>query len=662
MLNVGHYDLSDGKNGGNYKVVTQGASGTITPASLTASLTGTVEKVYDGSTAANLTNANYNLNGLVSGDTVLLAGSGSYDNKDVGINKVVTSAGYTISGADAVNYTLSSIDGSVSGKITARPLTASVTAANKVYDGTTAATISGGITLGNFIAGDTVSATYSSGVFADKNVGDHKTVALSGIALDGIDKGNYTLAANSITSSASITPATLTITAKSDSKVYDGTTGSTVTPTYTGLVSGESLGNLTQAYASKNVLGEDRSTLQVSEGYTLTDGNGGNSGNNYQVTVHTAKGTITPAQMTASLTGTVEKVYDGNTMATLRSANGTLSGLKGTDAVAVSGTGSYDSKNVGSRTLTVTGVNLVGADAGNYELSGITGSVSGSITKAALTLSANDAKKTYDKLPYSGGNGVYGSGFAAGEGLGDLAGTLAYGGNSQGAVEVGKYGISVTGVTSNNYDITFLDGTLTVNKAAMTEPAYNAAVQNSQQSGAAMKEPQQNNAVVPQTGASSEAPRGAVQTASVRYADGSIGRTLSVSGGDVTIGGGLVQVNMGAPSSDVAVYTSSGQQAVYRFDAAHSVLSLREGAAAPGAAASLVAGSGERASFQLQDAAGHTAVFVMEYYGSGATVTAQNEAARGMLNQPQLLTAAALAAGQDKLGLEADAMKELLLR
>lgn len=101
---------------------------------------------------------------------------------------------------------------------------------------------------------------------------------------------------------------------------------------------------------------------------------------------------------------------------------------------------------------------------------------------------------------------------------------------------------------------------------------------------------------------------------------------------------------------------------MYRFDAAHSVLSLREEGSVAGAAPSSMAGGGERASFELLDAAGHTARFVLEYYGSGATVTAQNEAARGMLNQQQLLTAAALAAGQDQLGLEAEEMKELLLR
>ncbi len=642
--------FANASDAANYAVTAVNANtGAIDKAPLTASLRGEVEKLYDGNTTATLTNANFKVSGKVSGDEVIFAGSGSYDNKNVDNGKSVTVPTYTLDGADAGNYYVQgSIDGSVSGKITARPLTASVTAANKVYDGTTAATISGGITLGNFIAGDDISASYSSGAFADKNVDNNKTVTLSGITLSGADAGNYSLTANSITSSAGITPATLTITAATDSKVYDGTTGATATPTYTGLMAGDSLSALAQTYASKNVLGAGGSTLNVSS-YILNDGK---NGGNYTVITQGASGTITPAPLTVSLTGMVEKVYDGSTAAILKNSNYSLSGVFGSDVVTVSGSGSYDDKNVGNgKTVTVTGVSFSGADAGNYSLSSVNGGVSGSIAKAALTLTANDAKKTYDKLPYSGGNGVSGSGFVAAEGLGDLAGTLLYGGNSQGAVEGGKYGISVSGLTSTNYDITFQDGTLTVNKAAVTDPAYVGAVQNSQQG----------NATGAQERSGVNASGVAAQTARLRYADGSLGRTLNVSGGEVIIGGGLLQVNMGDASGDVAVYTSGGQRTVYRFDAPHSVLSIREASNVAVAVPVTMSGSSKNASFELMDELGNTASFVLEHYGSGAKVMAKNEAAQKMLNQPQLLVAAALEAGREQLGLKADEMKELFL-
>src|SRR5262249_54198366 len=57
----------------------------------------------------------------------------------------------------------------------------------------------------------------------------------------------------------------------------------------------------------------------------------------------------------------------------------------------------------------------------------------------ALTITANDATQTYDGVVFSGGNGVTYSGFVNGQNASVLGGTLAYGGNSQGAVDVWKY-------------------------------------------------------------------------------------------------------------------------------------------------------------------------------------------------------------------------------
>ena len=83
-------------------------------------------------------------------------------------------------------------------------------------------------------------------------------------------------------------------------------------------------------------------------------------------------------------------------------------------------------------------------------------------------MTANDASKTYDGLAYSGGNGVVYTGFVNSETSAVLGGTLAYGGTSQGAINVGSYTIVPSGLTSGNYTITFHNGTLTVNKADQT--------------------------------------------------------------------------------------------------------------------------------------------------------------------------------------------------
>ena len=69
---------------------------------------------------------------------------------------------------------------------------------------------------------------------------------------------------------------------------------------------------------------------------------------------------------------------------------------------------------------------------------------------------------------YSGGNGVTYSGFVNGEGTSVLGGTLAYGGNSQGAVNAGFYTITPAGLSSSNYTINYDNGLLTVSPATLT--------------------------------------------------------------------------------------------------------------------------------------------------------------------------------------------------
>ena len=125
--------------------------------------------------------------------------------------------------------------------------------------------------------------------------------------------------------------------------------------------------------------------------------------------------------------------------------------------------------NAGSYTLIASGLT-----SDNYDITATPGTLT--VAKAALTVSANDAGKTYDGLAYSGGNGVTYSGFVNGETAAVLGGTLAYGGTAQGAVNAGSYTLTASGLTSNNYDITATPGTLTINKAALTVSANSQSV------------------------------------------------------------------------------------------------------------------------------------------------------------------------------------------
>ena len=139
-----------------------GAIGTIAPATLTANLIGEIRKVYDGTTLATLTPANYTLTGILGGDAVSLNNPtlGSFAGANVGTGIGVSFSSLTLTGAAAGNYVLSgnSLSANI-GTITPAILTASLIGnVGKVYDGTTAAVLTAAnYTLSGVIGGDNVS-------------------------------------------------------------------------------------------------------------------------------------------------------------------------------------------------------------------------------------------------------------------------------------------------------------------------------------------------------------------------------------------------------------------------------------------------------------------------------------------------------------------------
>lgn len=92
-----------------------------------------------------------------------------------------------------------------------------------------------------------------------------------------------------------------------------------------------------------------------------------------------------------------------------------------------------------------------------------------------LIITANPAYKTYDGHSYIGGNGVSYEGFVNGDTPAVLGGTLNYGGTSQGARNAGTYTIIPSGLTSSNYNIVYVDSTLTVTPATLTFTVINTS-------------------------------------------------------------------------------------------------------------------------------------------------------------------------------------------
>ncbi len=207
-LVVGSYTITSSFGGvtGTYLPIIAGNSTeailNVTARDLIVSATAD-DKVYDGNTTATA----YLTTDALAGDDVSAAYTeANFDDKNVGTDKTVTVTGISISGTDAGNYNLTNTSATAYADITARDLTVSATADDKVYDGNTTATV----TLStNKVYGDDVTATYTAANFADPNVGTW-TVTVTGISINGADAGNYNLLNTVAYTSATITQATTT--------------------------------------------------------------------------------------------------------------------------------------------------------------------------------------------------------------------------------------------------------------------------------------------------------------------------------------------------------------------------------------------------------------------------------------------------------------------
>ncbi|MFK7091388.1 YDG domain-containing protein, partial [Chromobacterium violaceum] len=257
-LNV-NYAINDGNGGNNYQVATLAASGAIAQKILTAPSLSINNKVYDGTTSASINASGGTLNGVLGGDSVNIdtsRGVASFSTKNVGANLAVTIGSVGLSGADAGNYTINNI-ATARANITPLAITVGATGQNKIYDGTVNDTVT--LSSSGVLAGDAVNFADTSAAFANKNVGNGKTVTVTGITSSGSDAGNYTLNNDTAITSASITPRTLTVSATGQNKIYDGTVNDAVTLASSGVLPGDIV-NISAAGASfldKNV-GKDK--------------------------------------------------------------------------------------------------------------------------------------------------------------------------------------------------------------------------------------------------------------------------------------------------------------------------------------------------------------------------------------------------------------------
>jgi hypothetical protein len=355
----------------------------ITPLTISGIFTAG-SKTYDATTEATITGRS--LNGVLGSDAVqLYGGTAAFSDKNVGTGKTVTGTGFSLSGGDAGNYKLASTSLTTTADISALHITGRFNADNKVYDGTTAAKV---LTESvSPIAGDTLSLTGGTATFSDKNVGTGKTVTLTGATLGGTDAGNYVLDSVS-TTTANITPKPLTVSATGVDKVYDGTTAATVTLSDDRVPGDVFTDSYTSAtFANKNV-GTAKPVSVTGVSISGTD-----AGNYTFSTTASTTADITQKPLTVAATA-VSKQYDGTATASVTLADDRVSGDVVTDAYA---SATFNNKNVGSgKPVSVNGISIIGADAGNYLLQSTIANTSADITPRPLSITATGVNRVYD--------------------------------------------------------------------------------------------------------------------------------------------------------------------------------------------------------------------------------------------------------------------------
>jgi hypothetical protein len=215
------------------------------------------------------------------------------------------------------------------------------------------------------------------------------TYLVSVTAFDGIasDAEAFTWTVNPVTVIPTVTAA---------DKTYDGTTTATLTScTLTGVLAGDLVDCTGIAEFTTATAGADKPV--TASGLMLTGPDDG-----HYVLASTMAGTtaaITPRPVTPVVTA-ADKPYDGNTVATLTGC--TVTGTVAGDVVGCTGAAAFDSPTIGiGKPVTVSGLTLTGAAAGNYVLSTTSATTTASITTPldatvpTLALTAPTSTGTY---------------------------------------------------------------------------------------------------------------------------------------------------------------------------------------------------------------------------------------------------------------------------
>jgi gliding motility-associated-like protein len=320
-------------------------------------------------------------------------------------------------------------------------LTATAQAVSKVYDGNSDAIVTFNALTG-IVGTDVVSVGYTSASYDNKDVGTEKSITIDGLILEGAARDNYSL--NAFTTTGLITAKPINVTAQTDSRVYDGTTTSGITPITGALATGDNITTQPkQTFDNRNV---GTAKVLTPSGLLINDGN---DGANYAVTyVNHHAGSITARAINVTAQ-TDTKVYDGTTA----SDNNPITGELATgDNITTQPIQTFDTKNAGTgKVLTASGLIINDGNNGANYIVNYVANTTGAITPATLTYVATAAIKVYgDANPMLTGTVT---GFVNGETESNAtSGDLVFSTAADATSGIGTYAIIGSGLTTTNYE------------------------------------------------------------------------------------------------------------------------------------------------------------------------------------------------------------------
>lgn len=390
----------------------------ITPINLPVSLSVT-PRTYDGTTNATIT-ATIDPGDLIDrddpkddGDTFVEASAtGNFPTKNAG-SQTLENVTVTLSGGDAGDRSDNYVPtfSTPSGTISKRTLTWTLTASDKVYDGSSDAGLTLGDIADNRVSGDDFTVSFSSATFSSAAVGTGKTVTMSGLSISGTDAANYSYATTA-TDTANITARTISVTGTftADEKVYDrnrtATVGDTSNLSLSNIVAADqeliSVGTTSARFDSR--MADTGKTVELLS-LTVTGPNSANYSVDVSGVTDYTDGVITPKPLGATV-NVADRQWDGTTDATITSI--TLTGIVSGDTVSVDEANAVavfrDPDQGDDKPVDVTNIRFVESGAWqNYSLdltetsSGVySATTTATISGSPLTVTITASDKVYD--------------------------------------------------------------------------------------------------------------------------------------------------------------------------------------------------------------------------------------------------------------------------